>query len=441
MRVCRDDITFVLRAILRECPWYYREMCKRKCFSLVAGALLSVSVIGPGYCAAQTHRLAAPHSFVEPTGPTAVFDTSSGRVVCRLYSKQAPATTANFIALAQGTKTWTDGSGAAQQGKPFYDGTQVFGMTVGITAGDRAAVGTGSAGPSLTPEKTGLDMDRAGRLIAMVVKGAQRSSTFGVLADADLEYSKRAVVFGQCDKDSIEVVRGISHELMSSDNHPAKPVVLRRVAIVAEGQPLPPPAEPIAGEATLSVPPLPPPAITAPEPTGPTAIIETNKGNFTCKLFSKEAPIGVANFIGLAQGTKPFKSPATHTEVHGKKFYDGLSFGRVIPDFMVQNSDMPGDPEGGGSLGFKFDNEIVPGLTFDRPGRLAYANSGPGTNESEFFITEHPVHRLDGNYTIFGQCDGASVKLVEEIARVPRDAHNKPLTPVVIRHVTIEPAN
>jgi len=82
----------------------------------------------------------------------------------------------------------------------------------------------------------------------------------------------------------------------------------------------------------------------------------------------------------------------------------------------------------------------VPGLTFDRPGRLAYANAGPGTNASEFFITEHAVHRLDGNYTIFGQCDDATVKIVEAIARMPRDAHNKPLTPVVIRHVVISGA-
>jgi cyclophilin family peptidyl-prolyl cis-trans isomerase len=145
-------------------------------------------------------------------------------------------------------------------------------------------------------------------------------------------------------------------------------------------------------------------------------------------------------FIGLATGTKPYKNPTTHAEVRGKHFYDGLSFRRVLPDFMVQNADMPGDPGGDGDIGFKFDNEIVPGLTFDRPGRLAYANAGPGTNASEFFITEHPVHRLDGNFTIFGQCDDATVKIVEAIARVPRDAHNKPLTPVVIRHVVVSGA-
>jgi peptidyl-prolyl cis-trans isomerase A (cyclophilin A) len=109
----------------------------------------------------------------------------------------------------------------------------------------------------------------------------------------------------------------------------------------------------------------------------------------------------------------------------------------VIPDFMIQNADMPGDPSGGADIGFHFGVETVPGLTFDRPGRLAYANAGPDTNQSEFFIAEHPMHRLDGGYTIFGQCDDAGVKVVEAIARVPRDEKNKPLTPVVIRKITI----
>ena len=157
-------------------------------------------------------------------------------------------------------------------------------------------------------------------------------------------------------------------------------------------------------------------------------------------LFSKEAPIAVANFIGLAKGTKAWTNPSTHAVMHGKKFYDGLSFRRVIPDFMIQNADLPGDPSGDGDIGFHFDNEIVPGLTFDRPGRLAYANAGPDTNASEFFITESPMSRLDGGYTIFGQCDEASVKVVEAIARVPRDEHNRPLTPVVIRHITFAEA-
>jgi cyclophilin family peptidyl-prolyl cis-trans isomerase len=411
-------------------------MDKRHCLILSLVALVLV----PALCAMQSRKATLPVKAPEADGPRVVIDTSAGRLLCRLYSKQAPTTSANFIALARGTKPWTDAAGASQTGKPFYDGLQIFGMVDGVTAGDRAAVGLGTAGPSTPPEKAGLDVDHSGRLVAMVEKGQQSSSAFGVLVDADLELSKRAVVFGQCNDESVSVARAISHDLLSADNHPAKPVVLRRVAIVADGEQLPPPAEAAAGEATLTVPPIPAPTVPAPEPTGPTAQIETTKGTFTCKLFDKEAPIGVANFVGLAQGTKPFRNPATHTEVRGRHFYDGLSFRRVIPDFMVQNADMPGDPEGGGDIGFHFNNEIVPGLTFDRPGRLAYANAGPGTNASEFFITEHTVHRLDGNYTIFGQCDEASVKLVEEIVRMPRDAHNKPLSPVIIRHVTITPS-
>jgi cyclophilin family peptidyl-prolyl cis-trans isomerase len=401
-------------------------------------ALTAVSLSAP-FCVAQTRHAVSPHpATVEPTGPSAVFDTSAGRIVCRLYSKQAPTTAASFIALAQGTKDWADSSGVVQQGKPFYDGTQIFGMVDGVTGGDRTVSGTGSAGAGGTPEKTGLDFDRGGRLIAMVQKGVQSASAFGVLVDPDLEYSKRAVVFGQCDDASVGVVRGISHDLLSTDNRPAHPVVLRKVTIVAEGQPLPAPAGPVPGESGLAVPPLPAPSVSAPEPTGPTAVLETSKGTLTCKLFSKEAPIGVANFVGLAQGTKPFKNPVTHVEVRGKHFYDGLSFARIIPDYMIQNAELPGGVRGG-EIGFKFDNEIVPGLTFDRPGRLAYANAGPGTNASQFFITEYPVHRLDGDYTIFGQCDDASVKVVEDIAHVPRDANNKPLTPVVIKHITIQP--
>ena len=202
---------------------------------------------------------------------------------------------------------------------------------------------------------------------------------------------------------------------------------------------MPPPAPDVPAESVIPpLPTRPTSPIPAPEPTGPTVLIDTTMGPLFCKLFSKEAPVATATFLGLAQGTKDFTSPATHTVVHGKHFYDGLAFGRVIPDFMIQNADRPGDPGGGADIGFHFANEITIGLDFDRPGRLAFANSGPTTNDSEFFITEHPVSRLDGNYTIFGQCDDASVKVVEAIARVSRDAKDKPMRPVIIRHVAVQ---
>ncbi len=158
-------------------------------------------------------------------------------------------------------------------------------------------------------------------------------------------------------------------------------------------------------------------------------------GRLTCKTFDKQAPNAVANFIGLAEGTKVWTVDATHTKQQGKRFYDGLTFHRVIPGFMIQGGDPAGD--GSGDPGYYFADEIDPTLTFSVPGRLAMANSGPNTNGSQFFITEAAVAELDGKYTIFGQCDAHSTLLVASIARVDRDKNDKPLTPVVINRVTI----
>jgi peptidyl-prolyl cis-trans isomerase A (cyclophilin A) len=170
----------------------------------------------------------------------------------------------------------------------------------------------------------------------------------------------------------------------------------------------------------------------------PTAIIDTTAGKMTCTLFPKVAPIGVANFIGLANGTKDWTSPVTHSNKHGVALYDGTIFHRVIPDFMIQGGDPTGT--GMGDPGYKFKNETSPELTFDRPGRLAYANAGPDTNGSQFFITEVPYPSLNGGYTIFGQCDDASVTLVKQIARMGRDANDKPYRPIKINHITIAKA-
>ncbi len=167
----------------------------------------------------------------------------------------------------------------------------------------------------------------------------------------------------------------------------------------------------------------------------PTAIIETTAGKLTCTLFPDVAPIGVANFIGLAQGTKDWTNPISHAKKHGVPLYDGTIFHRVIPDFMIQGGDPAGS--GSGDVGFVFKNETSPTLKFDRPGRLAYANAGPGTNGSQFFITEVPYPSLNGGYTLFGQCDEASVALVKQIARMGRDANDRPYRPVKIVHITI----
>ena len=175
----------------------------------------------------------------------------------------------------------------------------------------------------------------------------------------------------------------------------------------------------------------------SPQPTGPTAVLDTSMGRITCKLFSKEAPETVANFIGLAQGTKDWTDPVTHKKMHNKPLYDGTQFHRVIPGFMIQG----GDPTatGMGDPGYMFQDEFDPNLNFDVPGRLAMANSGPNTNGSQFFITEVPTDYLDGKHTIFGQCDDSSVLVVKSIARVDRDGNDKPIDPVILKKVTIVP--
>jgi len=176
--------------------------------------------------------------------------------------------------------------------------------------------------------------------------------------------------------------------------------------------------------------------VAKPAPALPTAIIHTTAGDMTCTLFPDKAPIGVANFIGLATGTRDWKNPVSGATKHGVPLYDGTIFHRVIPDFMIQGGDPAGN--GQGDPGYEFKNEVSSDLLFDRPGRLAYANSGPNTNGSQFFITEVATPHLNGHYTIFGQCTEQTVTLVKEIARMARDPQNdKPFRPVKITHITI----
>jgi len=173
--------------------------------------------------------------------------------------------------------------------------------------------------------------------------------------------------------------------------------------------------------------------------TTPTATIKTAAGDMTCTLFPDKAPIGVANFIGLANGTKDWKNPASGATKHGVPLYDGTIFHRVIPDFMIQGGDPAGTGSGADPV-TPFKNEVSSDLLFDRPGRLAYANAGhDGTNGSQFFITEGPQSYLNGGYTIFGQCDDATVELVKKIARMATDpaTDHRPLRPVKVIHITI----
>ena len=177
--------------------------------------------------------------------------------------------------------------------------------------------------------------------------------------------------------------------------------------------------------------------VVPPSPNGPMVIFDTTMGRMTCQFFAKEAPVTVANFIGLANGTKDFTDPVTHQKAHGVRFFDGTTFHRVIANFMIQGGDRAGN--GLGDPGFYIPDEFAPGLRFDREGRLAMANAGPGTGGSQFFITEGPTPELTGRHTIFGQCDPHAVTVVQSIARVDKSPTDKPLTPVVINRVTIVP--
>jgi peptidyl-prolyl cis-trans isomerase A (cyclophilin A) len=170
-------------------------------------------------------------------------------------------------------------------------------------------------------------------------------------------------------------------------------------------------------------------------PNGPIVVMDTSMGRITCQFFQRQAPKAVANFISLAEGTKDWTDPATGKKQHNKPLYYGTIFHRVIPGFMIQGGDPTGT--GMGDPGYQFEDEIDPNLNFDVPGRLAMANSGPNTNGSQFFITDAPTPWLNGHHTIFGQCDAAGILVERAIVNVPRDSNDKPLTPVVIKNVTI----
>ena len=167
--------------------------------------------------------------------------------------------------------------------------------------------------------------------------------------------------------------------------------------------------------------------------SGPlTAKIDTTLGAFTCELYDKQAPVTVANFVGLARGLRPWKDTKSGKWVK-KPLYDGLIFHRVIPGFMIQGGDPLGT--GTGNPGYRFEDEFSPELKFDKPGLLAMANPGPATNGSQFFITEGTPSYLNGKHTIFGLCDPLS--LVTKITGVERGPRDKPATDIVMKKVTI----
>jgi len=163
------------------------------------------------------------------------------------------------------------------------------------------------------------------------------------------------------------------------------------------------------------------------------AVFETSSGRITCRLFPEQAPMTVENFVGLATGTRESADPKTDTRSK-RRFYDGLTFHRVIPNFMIQSGCPLGTGTGG--PGYEFADEHSASLRFDRPGKLAMANAGPNTNGSQFFITVAATPWLNNKHTIFGETvEGQEV--VVAISKAPKDASDRPRTPVVLKKVEI----
>jgi peptidyl-prolyl cis-trans isomerase A (cyclophilin A) len=167
---------------------------------------------------------------------------------------------------------------------------------------------------------------------------------------------------------------------------------------------------------------------------GTYAVFDTSKGSIVIRLLEKEAPKTVANFVGLAEGTKEFVDPRTGQKVK-RPFYDGLAFHRVIPNFMIQGGCPLGT--GTGDPGYRFADEFNPSLRHDKAGKLSMANAGPNTNGSQFFITVAPTPWLDNKHAIFGDVvEGLDIAV--QISELPRGSNDKPKEPVILKSVRIE---
>ena len=164
------------------------------------------------------------------------------------------------------------------------------------------------------------------------------------------------------------------------------------------------------------------------------ATFETTTGRIICRLFEEHAPKTVDNFIALAEGRREFLDDSTGGKVT-RPFYNKLRFHRVIPEFMIQGGCPRGDGTGG--PGYKFEDEFHPDLRHDRPGILSMANSGPNTNGSQFFITVVPTPWLDSRHTVFG-CVVEGQEVTKRISQAPRDAQDRPRTPIVLESVSID---
>lgn len=166
------------------------------------------------------------------------------------------------------------------------------------------------------------------------------------------------------------------------------------------------------------------------------AHLHTSMGVIKIRLFADKAPITVRNFVNLAEGTRESKNPKTGNS--GKqRYYDGIIFHRCIKDFMIQGGDPSGTGRGG--PGYNFNDEFHPSLKFDRPGLLAMANAGPGTNGSQFFVTEVATPHLNNRHTIFGELEdpAGGLAIVKAMSRMPQNSSNKPNTDITLDKVEI----
>ena len=167
---------------------------------------------------------------------------------------------------------------------------------------------------------------------------------------------------------------------------------------------------------------------------GTYAEFDTSEGSFTIRLFEKEAPKTVANFVALAEGTREWQDPQSGQK-KTEPFYNGVVFHRVIDGFMIQGGDRLGTGTGG--PGYKFADEFHPSLRHKGPGILSMANSGPNTNGSQFFITLGPTPHLDNRHSVFGEVS-EGLDIVKRIGSVPTGPNDRPRTPVVINQVIIK---
>ena len=167
---------------------------------------------------------------------------------------------------------------------------------------------------------------------------------------------------------------------------------------------------------------------------GTYALFDTSEGPFTIRLFDKEVPNTVANFVGLAEGTKEWTDPSTGRKQTGP-FYNGVMFHRIIEGFMIQGGDRLGTGTGG--PGYTFADEFHPSLRHTKPGILSMANAGPNTNGSQFFITLGPTPHLDNRHSVFGEVT-EGLDVVQRIGSVPTGRQDRPVKPVVINQISIK---